>query len=195
MDTIKYLDREAILKPRDTGFGYSMMCYYSRTDGSYICHKDMLDKPIIEMLVENDLTDIQSHNEPNSVVSIGFSKAKNMWVGWSHRASAGFTIGSKVSKGDCAYNARNADEFLEQVRAFWDDDCHEVTLASHSEKDGVRGVLVEWIYNSGTPNESLHGTKSDVFTPYPKSWGRGEWEAMTLDDAKQMACDFAESVG
>lgn len=38
------------------------------------------------------------------------------------------------------------------------------------------------------------GTKYSNFTPYPEQWGRGEWEALTLEDAKQMAMDFAESV-
>jgi hypothetical protein len=63
------------------------------------------------------------HNVP----SIGFSEKEQKWYGWSHRAIYGFGVGSKVKKGDCAYNGK-------------------------------------------------------------------EWTAKTLDDAKQMAIDFANDV-
>ena len=63
------------------------------------------------------------HNVP----SIGFSEKEQKWYGWSHRAIYGFGVGSKVKKGDCAYNGK-------------------------------------------------------------------EWTAKTLDDAKQMAIDFANNV-
>jgi len=32
------------------------------------------------------------------------------------------------------------------------------------------------------------------FTPYPEKYGRGEWTAETLADAKQMAIDFNKGV-
>jgi hypothetical protein len=32
----------------------------------------------------------------HSVCSIGYSRPKNMWFGWSHRACIGFTIGDKL---------------------------------------------------------------------------------------------------
>jgi hypothetical protein len=32
--------------------------------------------------------------------SIGFAPKTKTWYGWSHRAIAGFTVGSKVRKGD-----------------------------------------------------------------------------------------------
>ena len=63
------------------------------------------------------------------VCSIGYSKKDNKWYGWSHRALYGFTIGSKVKKGHCAY--------------------------------------------------------------YPE---KGEWEAKTMEDAKQIAIDFSKGV-
>ncbi len=38
---------------------------------------------------------------PESVVcSMGFSEKDQKWYGWSHRALAGFGIGSRVKKGD-----------------------------------------------------------------------------------------------
>jgi hypothetical protein len=33
-----------------------------------------------------------------------------------------------------------------------------------------------------------------MFSEYPEKWGKGEWTAKTIEDAKQMAIDFARSV-
>ena len=33
-----------------------------------------------------------------------------------------------------------------------------------------------------------------IFSKYPEKWGKGEWTAKTIEDAKQMAVDFARSV-
>lgn len=57
-----------------------------------------------------------------------------------------------------------------------------------------QGAWVHYLYNNEVPNESLRGTENRHFTPYPKEFGRGEWTAKTLDDAKQMAIDFNEGV-
>jgi hypothetical protein len=40
----------------------------------------------------------------------------------------------------------------------------------------------------------MRGKLSGVFSPYPKTWGKGQWTAKTIDDAKQMAIDFARCV-
>jgi len=42
--------------------------------------------------------------------------------------------------------------------------------------------------------ESLRNKISLVYQEFPKQWGRGEWTAKTMDDAKQMAVDFCEGV-
>ena len=42
----------------------------------------------------------------HKVQSIGFSEEEQKWYGWSHRAIYGFGVGSKVKKGDCAYNGK-----------------------------------------------------------------------------------------
>lgn len=188
LKTVAYLGRSKIE-------GDEAMCWYSKTDGSYICREEFRDKALVHLICDNALTELQSHDEPGSVVSIGFDAAGQRWFGWSHRAVMAFCIGSEVQKGDCAYVAPGKDEFLEKMRDFWNDPDHEVTMAKHSEKAGEGGVLVEWIYSQDVPNETLRGQKSSAFAPYPKEFGRGEWKAETLEDAKRMACDFAESVG
>ena len=55
-------------------------------------------------------------------------------------------------------------------------------------------VLVEYQYNNEVPNKNTRGMEDRDFTAYPEKWGKGEWVAKTLEDAKQMAIDFAQSV-
>ena len=40
----------------------------------------------------------------------------------------------------------------------------------------------------------MRGQISGIFSEYPEKWGKGEWVAKNIEDAKQMAIDFARSV-
>ena len=122
--------------------------------------------------------------------SIGFCEKEQKFYGWSHRAIYGFGIGSKVKKGDCAYSPTDKDDFLEDCIRFWGGD-------NHDEIKGIfvaDGVDISWIYDERTYNKKLRGKKGGTFCHYPSQWGRGEWVAETLNDARQMAIDFAEGV-
>lgn len=131
----------------------------------------------------------------NKVCSIGYCAKEETWYGWSHRAMYGFRIGSKVKKGDIAYKAPAAQEFLEDRLNFWRDPLLQTRImASHHEQAGIPGILVKWTYSNQVANEKLRGKVSEIFTPYPDEFGRGEWTAKTLADAKEMACDYAEGV-
>lgn len=44
-------------------------------------------------------------------------------------------------------------------------------------------------------SDNRESLKYEHFHAYPTQWGKGEWVAKTLEDAKQMAIDFAEGVG
>lgn len=128
--------------------------------------------------------------------SIGFCEAENKWYGWSHRAIYGFGIGSTCKRGDCAYNAPNAEAYGQQVLDFFcDEECYlSKAHTPHVNADGERGVLVTSIYSDDVPNEKLRGTQYRHFSQYPEKFGRGEWVAETMAEAKEMACDFADSV-
>lgn len=128
------------------------------------------------------------------VCSIGFSDTEQKWYGWSHRAIFGFGIGSKTKKGDCAYMPANKQDFIEDCIRFWDDKHHVSTTGADAIEDGMHGVQVNWLYDDKVRNEKIRGTIGGIFTPYPDSYGRGDWTAATLADARQMAVDFAESV-
>jgi hypothetical protein len=130
----------------------------------------------------------------HSVCSIGFSVKDSKWYGWSHRAIFGFKIGSTCKRGNCHYQSPNRREFRAACKRFWTSDSHEQLRARYDIEDGSPGVRVIWTYANDIPNEALRGQERGTFSPYPSEWGRGEWTAKTVAEARQMACDFAEGV-
>lgn len=127
----------------------------------------------------------------DSVCSIGFCAETNKWYGWSHRALYGFSIGSEVKKGDCAYTPRTIDDLVEHLRTSWYDTQYKDLTFKHGEVNGDFGVWANYtlVGVNGVPIENSISGQFWKFTP-----GKGEWCARTLEDAKQMAMDFAESV-
>lgn len=171
-------------------------------DGTYLIARSKIDNSYIglpDFAQQLEDRGIAPQALPrNKVASIGFCEAENKWYGWSHRAMCGFGIGSKVSKGDCAYVPVDWDDFLEDAVRFWSDEGHEDTQAVRDkDKDGKDVARVSWVYASDEkliPNTAIHGTTCSTLMYPPERWGRGQWVAETLDDAKQMAMDFAEGV-
>jgi len=138
------------------------------------------------------ITHFEKISPDHSVYSIGFNEKEQKWYGWSHRACNGFGIGSTCKLGDCHFMPSNIKEFREQLK-YW----YENTLLYHNVKikegmnDDEKGVWVDYnIYTNGNKNIST----IKIFEPYPKKWGKGSWTAKTIEDAKQMAIDFAKSV-
>lgn len=131
----------------------------------------------------------------NKVCSVGFCEKEQKWYGWSHRAIFGFGIGSEVKKGDCAYIPANKEDFIASCLSFWGDkEYHTDITAFEDVQDNQSGVTVRALYNDTVPNEKLRGTVYEHFTAFPEKYGKGEWTAQSLDDAKTMAIDFADSV-
>lgn len=161
---------------------------YSTIDGSYIG-----SEKTAKMFAEDGIAPEAIPGD--TVASIGFCEQDQKWYGWSHRAICGFGIGSKVSKGDCAYVPTDWDDLIEDAILFWTSEYKKDVRGFRSEDDeGNPCVRVRWNYRSDVPSEKLR-TRSGAALMYPpEEWGRGEWTAKTLDDAKQMAIDFAEDV-
>lgn len=135
-------------------------------------------------------------NANHSVCSIGFNDAEQKWYGWSHRAMFGFGVGSTVKKGDCGYVAADWPDFLDDAERFWRGDNHEnVTATRGADDQGRECAHVAWEYDNAVPNKKLRGTISGTVMYPPVEWGKGEWTAATLDEAKQMAVDFADGAG
>lgn len=133
------------------------------------------------------------------VCSIGFNREEQKWYGWSHRAMCGFGIGSKVRKGDCAYVPVDWADFLEDCVSFWRDGDRYLDINAYRDKDddGLDVAIVTWTNSNDPeliPNAKVRLTPQEATMYPPAKWGRGEWVAETLEDARQMACDFAEDV-
>lgn len=140
--------------------------------------------------------------------SIGFNEEEQKWYGWSHRAIFGFGIGSQIKKESSGYHPTNKEDFFEDYKRWYDigverecetpDKKCNSELISHrfdvldfrKERDGLgiyMNVKTVFYYDR-------RDYTSEHWNPYPDVWGRGEWTAKSLEDAKEMACDFAESV-
>ena len=122
--------------------------------------------------------------------SIGFCEKEQKWYGWSHRAIYGFGIGSAVKKGDCAYVASSPEELIEDHVNFFADiyeDDPERWQQARADLQAECSIAVD---RTGIYIGRGIETGDARFQPV----GRGAWVAETLEDARQMACDFAESV-
>lgn len=169
--------------------------YVSKIDGSYICHVGSEDHSYL-LAVHGITEQVQSHTgEKDSTSTIGFSPSKQKWIAWTNRGVGFFGIGTSVKIGFPGYVPTDKLDFCSKSLAFWKDTAmHKSTTAKTFEKDGVEGCLVEWIYSDIVPNTVLRGKKDSFFCAFPKTFGRGEWTAETLEDARQMAIDFAEDL-
>jgi len=186
MTPTEYLSLVAEIETQEIVPGKLSQVYVSKFDRSYITHVGLESN--IQFLADREITEQLTHG-------VGFSPKDNKWYGWSHRAIFGFAPGSTCKRGDCHYRAADPNDFLQDVIRFWTDEEDLVyTTGKHCVRDGVPGVCIEWQYNDATPNKKLHGKISGTFQPYPDTWGKGEWTAVTMEDAKQMAIDFNESV-
>ena len=191
-ESIAYIGKSDILE--DEGG-----IYYSRVDDSYLTRVGLEDS--LEYLLDLGVTEqIQATSKKSKVASIGFNPEEQKWYGWSHRAIFGFGIDSKVKEGDCSFKPSSKESFTQDCLRFWGDldmdgDTYKTNPISKEEvQEGKLGIYVEYVYNNEVPNVSMRGQKSGMFSEYPEQWGRGAWEAKTLDDAKEMAIDFARGV-
>lgn len=111
--------------------------------------------------------------------SIGFCEREQRWYAWA-RCWTSFGVGSKVNKGDIAYIPNSIENAIEVVREFW--------LSNNKE------VVVKAITNNLLEIE-LHRMDGSIHIMRQEfRLGRGEWVAQSLDDAKEMASDYIESI-
>jgi hypothetical protein len=130
-------------------------------------------------------------NKPeHCICSIGFCEKDQKWYGWSHRAMCGFGIGSEVKKGDCACVPTNLEDYIEDTIQFWSDEYH-VNIKSEIIDNQIR---ISWDRIDSKGNIRDYCVNEDFIDIDTIKLGRGEWTAETLEDAKQMAKDYAESV-
>jgi len=196
IEVLDFLSKICDYKPWSPGEGQeNIFGYFSKIDGSYVCFSNIYRDA--SFLVELGITEqVQSGGESKNVATIGFNPEKQLWYGWSHRAIQGIGVGFKIEKGYPGYIPTDMEDFINQMIEFWSNESHiNVAGIPVRNEDGIEGVQITWDYAPEfVPNKQLHGTIGETFCYPPKKWGKGEWIAENLEDAKQMAIDFSESV-
>ena len=156
------------------------------------------NEKMTRLLVEEHGISPEPARKGDQICSIGYSEKHDKWFGWSHRAIYGFTVGSNVEVGDCGYQAPDKESFGQSMLDFFcSDDWYTNRSFITDVRDkhtGTLGVMISAKYTDDVPNEKLRGTFYNMFWPYPEEFGSGEWNAKTMEDAKQMAIDFADGV-
>lgn len=172
----------------------------NKESGAYLTlatkHKVLAIPDSLDFLIEREITEgIDSTFGKGRPANFGFSPKENKWFGWSHRAIYGFTIGSTVKKGDIGFRASNKEDFEEDLIRFWtsENDGTEVRIQNRTDK-GFELAITMSHDSTEHPGEKLKGQENIWPYEYPKEYGRGEWTAETMEDAKQMAMDFAENI-
>lgn len=168
-----YEVREELWKYSEVDLPATMKSAYTVPENDYIG----LSKNAHYLIVKRGIKP-QKRTEHSTVCSIGFCEKENKWYGWSHRAIYGFTIGDTIKQGDSGFEPSNKEEFTQQIQQFYN-------ILNSDNQCFITDEGIE-----------IKGPNLDIVTiePYPEVWGKGEWTAQTLDDAKQMAMDFAKSV-
>lgn len=189
-----YLYRREIVDDSEYGGDgqLPMVCCYSLDTGHWIGDAKMARY----LCRKRGIRAIQKREPSHCVASIGFQAEEQQWYGWSHRAIYAFGIGSTVNKGDCGYRPATVDELYESITMPDDDGWAWMTPDAVAKIDG--GVRLRHDMVKYTAEDQDTG---ELLNPIPAApdyqiihVGKGEWTAHTLDEAKQMACDFAESV-
>jgi hypothetical protein len=192
--------------------------YYSKFDKSYITRVGMEDN--IKYLAKLEITDELTHGvgfSPKDNKWYGWSHRAIYGFEIGSTCKKGDCHYSPANKKDFMENCLafwGEDEWRESSKACFGvhaEEFYECTAVDPSiegaevsdapeipdklvSDEPKEGVWVHYRYNNKVPNEKLRGELGSHFTPFPDSFGLGEWAAKTLGDAKQMAIDFNEGV-
>lgn len=207
MTILEWLNNNAARRPSDIE-GDDGDIWVTKDRGDYITRAGMEHK--VRFLADYTLSKVSSTWGSGKPINIGFSEKEQKWYGWSHRAIYGFGIGSKVSRGDCAYVGATPEDLIEDRARFFAELGEEKANIARAEcqilpdRSGITILhapmvlpmvsmenLAAAINGDDVPTEQIDIRKDSWSV---KKCGRGEWAAKTLEDAKQMAVDFAEGV-
>jgi len=144
----------------------------------------------------------------STICTIGWCNHQQQWYGWSHRAVCGFSVGSEVKRGDCGYVSDTPEGLIEDRYIFFGDISKEVAEEKRREcqilpdRSGIRilhsPTMIPIVTVDGLDSALDGGDVGEVRDITPgfsiRKCGRGEWIAESLEDARQMAIDYAAGV-
>lgn len=103
-----------------------------------------------------------------------------------------FCTGSKVSKGQDAYVPDTKESFEERALNVWANE-KIYDLVNITNKDD-KGFDIECRFSQKVKNEDVRGRIVEHHYDYPEEYGRGEWQANTIEDAMAMAKDYCTNL-
>lgn len=189
MNVTQFLKQVAHIVPSDIPEDDGK-AWVSNFDNSYVTRVGMEDDGLLRFLAEHEVISELTNG-------VGYSPKEDKWYGWSHRAIYGFEIGSTCKRGDCHYRASCVEEEIAAAILFWqsDDYCGMTAKEVFNEESNEHLIEVTWTYGPNVKNRSLIGKTGGARWHYdPNSFGKGEWTATSLEEARQMAEDFREGV-
>lgn len=175
-------------------------CYlatYTDMENAY-ADKDNDKFNIIDFLISHDINHIEpyrdSDNQKYLPACIGFSEKNQKWFGWTHRAWVEYTIGSSVKKGQAAYKPVDKEEYENNMLEILTGGGSHIDNAHIEHRtDGCFDIV--GTYSANHPNKNYRGTEYRTKCGYlMRGFGKGEWTAKTMEDAKEMALDFIEGM-
>jgi hypothetical protein len=186
-DFLKQFAERKMIRIKDT----DMCAWLSKIDNSFIAFcSDVNDNSNIAYLRKHNICEqVQSVNGNGKTSQIGMDPEKELWYGWTNSSGYMFGVGSKCRLGMVHFNPGNPVELKRQIESWYEDGNNDLEdfEIHHVKEFGQWGYLV-----------SKKIMDSDLiereFIPYPKYWGRGEWKAESLNDAKQMAIDYVNNL-
>ena len=136
------------------------------------------DPAFVLMLLNKGIRDFEFPSEEDMTCSVGYNPFEEKWYGWSHGAILGFGVGSEVKKGDIAYMPETMVDWVASHMSFFD----------YTQVEEFDEYFL--LNNNNDRNRALsYRLNKDDFVE-----GHGEWTAIDIHDAKQMAYDFARNV-
>lgn len=118
--------------------------------------------------------------------NIGFSKKDNKWYGFSHRAIYGFGVGSICKIGDVNFIPKNKEDFIDNLKSEYNSKYYKNVNFNETNK------YIKVDYEIHRKDGTIF--KTNRLYKFPAKYGKGEWVALNIDDAKQMAKEFAKAV-
>lgn len=155
----------------------------SALDGSVIGTVEMAE-------ALRDLGIVPEKSRRTGKADVGFCDDDQLWYGWSEAEIRGFGVGTIISRGDAAYIATDWDDLLDQCKRLVAKNPGATAIQGliGRDEDGDQCIHLGWKHVDG---DSSFVMGAIVYPP--DTWGRGEWRAETLDEAREMAETFAES--
>ncbi|MBQ0074575.1 MAG: hypothetical protein KBT34_10310 [Prevotella sp.] len=170
----------------------------SKQDSSLIAEGDTLGGIIkknftLGIVLKHDITSVYTIQEK---MHYGLSETENRWYAWSNNGTynSSFGIGSEVRMGDDAYEPDCKETFKLRALKFWDSKIYEKVTIENETEEGF-DIILRWSTDPDiVKNKSVRGGFTAHHYNFPEQYGRGEWKAETLDDAKQMAISWISGI-